>query len=35
MQLNWSQALTMAVTQLFLGGYVMLLMEFRQPLRIW
>ena len=30
------QALTLAVTQIFLGGiYVMLLVEFRQPVRIW
>ena len=31
-----SQALTLAVTQIFLGGiYVMLLVEFRQPVRTW
>ena len=30
------QALTLAVTQIFLGGiYVVLLVEFRQPVRIW
>ena len=36
MNLDLYQALTLAVTQIFLGGiYVMLLMEFRQPVRIW
>ena len=31
-----SQAVTLAVTQIFLGGiYVMLLVEFRQPVRVW
>lgn len=36
MNLDLSQALTLAVTQIFLGGiYVMLLMEFRQPVRTW
>ena len=31
-----SQAFTLAVTQIFLGGiYVMLLVEFRQPVRTW
>ena len=33
---NLFHALTLAVTQLFLGGiYVMLLVEFRQPVRTW
>ena len=35
MNLDLYQALTLAVTQIFLGIYVILLVEFRQPVRIW
>ncbi|HIU19040.1 MAG TPA: GHKL domain-containing protein [Candidatus Limiplasma stercoravium] len=35
MDAAWYRALTVAVTQLFLGGYVMLLVEFRHPVKTW
>ena len=35
MELDWYHALTVALTQIFLGGYVMLLVEFRQPVKVW
>ena len=35
MDADWYQALNLAVTQLFLGGYVILLADFRQPRRTW
>lgn len=29
------RAIIMAVTEIFLGGYMVLLMDFRQPVKIW